>query len=110
MPRLTAAHIDKLNKELYYISEAISVCDGLLCSVQNAKNMLKQQCNSFLDEMSLSKEEWTVNLGEIDAIEKNVQSLVMRYSNVQKKIQKELDELGKGNGGNFVGRKSPIDI
>ena len=109
MPRLNAEKIDKLNRESYYIAEAISVCNGLLDSVQNAKNLLKQQCDGFLDEMSLSKDEWTINLEEINTVEKYMQTMLARYLQVQKKVQKELDELGRENGGDFIGKKSPID-
>ena len=109
MPRLNAEKIDKLNKESYYIAEAISVCSGLLDSVQNAKNLIRQQCDSFLDEMSLSKDEWTENLEEINAVEKYIQTMMSRYLQVQSKVQKKLDELDKGDGGYYVGRNSPVD-
>ena len=101
--------IETLHRELYYIAEAIATCNGLLTSVQIAKAELKQQCDDYLDEMSLSKEEWRLNLLQIGTIEQSMQTVINRCLQMQNKLATELANLdNREGGGDFEGSTSPV--
>ena len=101
--------IETLTKELYYIAESIATCNGLLESIQSAKEQITRHCSAFLDEMSLSKKDWEVNLMEIGTVEHDVQSVIDRCLEMQGKAQRELAKLNeRKDDGKFDGNASSV--
>ena len=101
--------IETLTKELYYIMESIDTCNELWESVQEFKTKIEQQCNAYLDEMSLSVKDWRLNLMEAGTINNNIQAMVDRCERIRDRVSKELAELkSQKGGGDYEGNATPI--
>ena len=89
--------------------ESIDTCNELLESVQEFKTKIEQQCNAYLDAMSLSVKDWRMNLMEAGAINNNIQAMVNRCEKIRDRVSKELAELkSQEGGGDYEGNATLI--